>query len=149
MQHAVPSVDRVRQRLGGRAATAAGAGQIVQIADGPIGALGVVVFRSGSTVDVLIGQGTVRRTRSEHIAPIDDTDDAGGALRALAKDVRSFAALVEGDRVHFADPRDGTAEGTLVEKCRYGALVLRDDQSLVGVGFRQIQSASKDGTAIS
>lgn len=134
-----PSVDRVRRNLGGRASTEAGAGQVVHVGDGPVGMLGVVVFRRGSTVDVLVGDGTIRRTRSDRIASVED--DEGTTLRAVAEDARAFGRLAEGDRVRFADPRHGNAEGRLIEKCRYGALVLRDDETIVGVGFRKIRRA--------
>jgi hypothetical protein len=55
--------------------------------------------------------------------------------------VRLFASLSEGDRVRFASAASAAAEGLLIEKCRYGALVLDDEEKVLAVGFRRLWPA--------
>ena len=93
-----------------------------------------MLFGHGDEVHVFSNAGWVRRTTADALTPVDEpTPD----LNEVANDVRVFAALEEGHRVRFQD-LGGMAQGTLIEKCRYGAVVRRDDQTVMGVGFRLI-----------
>ena len=126
------TLDAVRARLGGRARTDLQAGRVVCFLD--TGATGVVLFGHGDEVHVFSNAGWVRRTTSDLLTPVDEP---AADLHEVANDVRVFAALEEGNRVRFQD-LSGIAQGTLIEKCRYGAVVRRDDQTVMGVGFRRI-----------
>lgn len=145
-----PTVDAVRKRLGGRGSTEADAGDLVTLTTPGGGKLqGVIVFASGDNLDVWIDQdtasrtapprvGVVRRAHRAHVAPLRVAPSRD--LDAMANDARVFGALLEGQRILFQTD-EGVGEGTLVEKCRFGALVQRDDGTLVGVGFRRIWPA--------
>ncbi|WP_437970242.1 hypothetical protein WMF04_13485 [Sorangium sp. So ce260] len=163
---AKPTVDAVRERLGGRASTEPGAGELVLLTTATGKTLpGVVLFRHGATVDVWVDtpgasssvqdktkpagsvrpkphQGLVRRARPADIAAL--RAPAPESLVAVAADARVFAALSEGQRIRFQEGGE-LAEGTLVEKCRFGALVQRDDGIIVGVGFRRLWPAQAEG----
>ncbi|WP_437666685.1 hypothetical protein [Sorangium sp. So ce1182] len=163
---AKPTVDEVRERLGGRASTEPGVGELVLLTTATGKALpGVVLFRRGAAVDVWIDapeaassvqdknsrslsmrsvshRGLVRRARPADIASL--RVPAPESLVAVAADARVFAALSEGQRIRFQDGGD-LAEGTLVEKCRFGGLVQRDDGVIVGVGFRRLWPAQAEG----
>jgi hypothetical protein len=134
----MPTVDAVRKRLGGRAATEPGAGEIVSLSGGRIAPIvsGVVIFVRGDEIDVWLEGDMVRRVRRA------DTWALGGVippdLLAVAAAARAFAGLREGQRVGYRDEGRG-GEGTLVEKCRFGALVERGDGTVVGVGFRRLR----------
>lgn len=134
-----PTVDAVRKRLGGRAATEGGAGEVVSFRDDRgFERTGVVLFARGAEIDVWAAGDLVRRLRRE------ETRAADGALEPavfeVSRDARTFAALAEGDRVRF-EHASGPGEGLLVEKCRFGGLVERGDGTVLGVGFRRLQSA--------
>lgn len=135
------SVDAVRAKLGGRGASDAPTGARVRasLADGST-IDGVVLFVEGSAADVVVDATRVRRVAREALSPLEDA--AAARLAGLADDVRVFATLAEGQRVRFAEPGGGTAIGLLAEKCRYGALVARDDGTIVGVGFRKVWPAA-------
>ena len=126
------TIDAVRARLGGRARTDLQAGRVVCFLD--TGATGVVLFGQGEEVHVFSNAGWVRRTTADALTHVDEP---AAELYAVANDVRVFAALEEGTRVRFQDV-GGMAQGTLIEKCRYGAVVRRDDAAVMGVGFRRI-----------
>lgn len=126
------TIDAVRARLGGRARTDLQAGRVVCFLD--TGATGVVLYGQGDEVHVFSNAGWVRRTTTDALIHVDEP---GAELRTVANDVRVFAALEEGHRVRFQD-LSGVAQGTLIEKCRYGAVVRRDDATIMGVGFRRI-----------
>lgn len=139
-----PTVDEARASLGGRAssidASTAGAGAIVRIVEGPgQGARGVVVFASEHERDVWIGEGRMRRIAAERCAEIEGP--APAPLEPVAADAARFAALSEGERVRYLDRLGRTHAGTLVEKCRYGALIEADDARVLAVGFRRIAPA--------
>lgn len=131
------SVDAVRAKLGGRGSSDAPTGGRVR-ATLPDGSSleGVVLFVEGRSADVVVDATRVRRVARDALSPLDDASAA--RLSGLADDVRVFATLAEGQRVRFAEPGGGTGEGLLAEKCRFGALVARDDGTLVGVGFRKV-----------
>jgi hypothetical protein len=126
------TLEAVRARLGGRARTDPQAGRVVCFLD--TGATGVVLFGHGDEVHVFSNAGWVRRTTADAVTAVDEPAED---LHAVANDVRVFAALEEGNRVRFQD-LGGMAQGTLIEKCRYGAVVRRDDETVMGVGFRRI-----------
>ncbi len=131
-----PTVDAVRAKLGGRAATERGAGDLVAVdLGGGLSQTGVVIFTRGQDVDVWTDEGVVRRARWDGV-----TRMAGAAPLAFAQvaaDAATFAGLGEGQRVRYRH-ESGTSEGTLVEKCKFGALVERDDRTIVGVSFRRL-----------
>jgi hypothetical protein len=130
-----PTVDAVRRRLGGRASTEPGAGEVVAVAsDAGAARTGVVLFVQGDALDVWLEGGVVRRTRRERTVK---AEGAGDALQSIAHAARIFAALSEGQRVFYGHDA-GVGEGALVEKCRFGALVERGDGTVLGVGFRRL-----------
>jgi hypothetical protein len=131
-------LERARRDLGGRGSTNGDAGMLVALGSAADG-LGVVLFASETEVDVWLGAGRVRRTRPERVTQHHGA--APDAMSRVASDARVFAALAEGQRVIYQDETGVAAEGKLVEKCRYGALVARDDGSLLAVGFRRLQPA--------
>jgi len=139
-QPPTPSVDRIRKRLGGRASTETGAGDVVTFTtDGGIHQSGVVIFVRGDELDVYVSNNVVRRVRR---AIVKSTDAAlAPALVGIADSARVFERLEEGQRVSFASD-DGPHEGILVEKCRFGALVERDDGTIIGLGFQRVWAAS-------
>ena len=141
-----PSVDATRRRLGGRAATGPGAGDLVLVTTA-LGLLkqGVVLFADGDRLDVWIAQDTVLCTTRERTAPLRSI--SAGELGAVAADARVFASLREGQRVQYLHAQADLADATLVEKCRYGALLLRDDGTVVGVGFRRVWPVAADARA--
>ena len=126
------TLEAVRARLGGQARTNQQAGRVVCFLD--TGAAGVVLFAQDDEVHVFSSAGWVRRTTRDALTPVEEP---AAELHAVAADVRVFASLEEGARVRFQD-HGGMAQGTLLEKCRYGALVRRDDSAILGVGFRRI-----------
>lgn len=134
-----PTADAVRRRLGGRAATEEGAGEVVSFRDDRgFERTGVVLFARGSALDVWVEGDLVRRLRREGTRPADGA--VSPTIHEASGDARAFAALREGQRVRF-EHADGPGEGVLVEKCRFGGLVERDDRSLLGVGFRRLRGA--------
>jgi hypothetical protein len=138
--HGKPMVDAVRKRLGGRACTEPGAGDVVTLTTDVGGErIGVVLYICGDDLDVWIDHGLVRRTRRATTRPA--RVPVSKELADVAGDARVFGGLLEGQRVRYQHEA-GFAEGLLVEKCRFGALLERDDGALVGVGFRRIWPAS-------
>ncbi|MBK8253427.1 MAG: hypothetical protein IPK82_12265 [Polyangiaceae bacterium] len=131
-----PTVDHVRKKLGGRASTDKGAGAVVTLDVGSgLSHTGVVIFINADNVDVWIGDGVVRRATPSAVRPF--LDSTPPPLVQVAADATVFGGIVEGQRVRFRHDT-GTAEGTVVEKCKFGVLVERDDRSLVGVSFRRV-----------
>lgn len=138
-----PTVEVVRKRLGGRASTDAGAGEFVTLlVEGGHERTGVVLFVRGLDLDVWVEHGVVRRVRRHEARSCQAP--ANKDLCELANDARVFAHLSEGQRVRYQN-EGGFGEGALVEKCRFGALVERDDRVVVGVGFRRIWPVSPAG----
>ena len=134
-----PSVDDARAALGGRASTViSSAGARVRVASSE----GVVVFASTSERDVWIGEGRFQRVAAAACEPIEPTPHA--ELDAVAADARRFAAMSEGDSVRFRDRQDRDHAGQLVEKCRYGALVLGEDARVIAVSFRRLMQIESD-----
>jgi hypothetical protein len=153
-----PSIDAARARLGGRVDAADGSpkagqapGVIVSFAlptkpnTAPRRLPGVIVFASGIEVHVLLDGMRLRR-----LPPADlllHEDPVGIELEKLAADARLFGLLVEGQSVRYADDSGALLDGKVVEKCRWGALVLRDDGAVIAVGFRKLWPAAGGGAA--
>jgi hypothetical protein len=137
-----PTVDAARERLGGRAASAAGAGEIVGVRTS-LGAVqaGVVIFVAPGERDVWVGEGRIRRVDPERV--IAAPGEVEASLQAVAADVRVFTTMSEGGRVRFVGHDGEMREGTLVEKCRYGALVLGAGEKIVAVSFRRLWPAEE------
>ena len=135
-----PTVDGARRTLGGRMTSEAGVGRIVTVETQAGRALGVMLFASRAECDVLTEEGAVRRTKPERVATY--LGEAPSELARIAADAIAFGALMEGDRVRF-EAKGELAEGTLVEKCRYGGLVLRESGKIVAVGFRSLSALSR------
>lgn len=134
-----PTVDAVRAKLGGRGSTERGAGDLVIVdAGGGFEHTGIVLFAKGDEVAVWTGEGVVRRASPKTVRRSDGPTPESFAQ--VATDAAVFAKLAEGQRVRYRHDT-GTAEGTLVEKCRFGALVERDDETIVGVSFRRLWPA--------
>jgi hypothetical protein len=134
-----PTVDTVRAKLGGRAATDDTAGSYVMLnAGGGFSHAGIVIYARGDDVDVWTGEGVVRRARRDAVRRGEGP--APEPLAQVAVDAAVFGSLAEGQRVRYRHDT-GTAEGTLVEKCKFGALVERDDRTIVGVSFRRLWPA--------
>jgi hypothetical protein len=134
-----PTLANARKRLGGKANRSTQTGAVVRLIDEAKGAgsVGIVLHADEGELDVLLGAQLLRKTKLELTLPADP--HAVDAV--LLADVRVFAALEEGDRVRFSDA-SGAAEGVLVEKCRYGALVAKDDGTILAVGFRKLWPVS-------
>lgn len=140
----MPQVDAARRRLGGRGQSEPGAGQCVALGAEPE-QLGVVLFVAGQELDVWTGDGRVQRTIRDRVrflrTPLPNDAKDASELSALAADIQVFARLPEGARVRYVDSGE-LCEATLVEKCRYGGLVRRDDRRIMAVGFRKLHPAS-------
>lgn len=130
-----PTLERARKRLGGRGSTGPLAGAVVRLDDATFG---VVLFADDAEVDVLVDDTTVKRTARRDLAEVTDVP---AALATLAGHVLVFTHLEEGQRVRMETPK-GLVEGLLFEKCRYGALVAKDDGAVIAVGFRKLWPVS-------
>jgi hypothetical protein len=135
-----PRVEAARAQLGGRASTGPGAGRVVAVESSGAAKVGVVLFESPDEVDVFFADGTVRRARPEELgAPPPSISEP---IARAAADACVFARLAEGQKVRYEAQPGTFAHGTLVEKCRYGALVLRDDGKIMAIGFRRMWPVS-------
>lgn len=132
-----PTVDSARQRLGGRGESGPGVGRAVLV-PAPLGTrkVGVVVYADDESWDVWLGGGRVRRSKPEECRALPG--ELEEELAALAADARLFASLREGESVRWQHADGLIHEGVLVEKCRYGALVVAGGDRVVAVGFRQL-----------
>jgi hypothetical protein len=127
----------VRKRLGGSGQSDPGAGIVVRFVDDPgAGTLGVVLFRDGDELHVYLGDGWLRRTTASAVAPLEVA--APDSLAAVASDARVFASLRSGDEVRYQDGSGELMAGVLLEKCRYGAIVVNEHKRMIGVGFRKL-----------
>jgi len=132
-----PSTSDVRKRLGGSGQSEPGAGLVVRFVDDPgAGTLGVVLFRAGDELHVYLGDGWLRRTTASAVAPLEVA--APDSLAAVASDARVFASLRSGDRIRYQDGSGELSSGVLIEKCRYGAILINDQKRMLGVGFRKL-----------
>lgn len=137
-EKAAPTLALVRERLGGRALSQPGMGEVVRYEPRPGQVMvGVVLFVDDRQADILLGErGIVHRARRDALTPLGEPPTE--ELLKLAADVRVFAALSEGDEVLYVDAKGELGQGVLVEKCRYGGLVARKDEVVMGVGFRKL-----------
>lgn len=141
-----PSVEVARARLGGKpegeGPSPAGlpAGQHVRfaLASGRPKS-GVIVYSCAAEVHVLLDSVRLRRFPPDEVEPEHGEPD--GELAKIAADARVFAMLAESQPVRYATDAGQLFEGKLIEKCGYGALVLRDDGAIVAVGFRKLWPA--------
>ena len=143
-----PRADQLRAQLGGRAPTPKDAGELVAFETSAVVSLvGVLLGESGDQRLVLTRGGVVRKADKARIQPLQvlahPSEDSDPELSALAERVKRFAALDEGDSVRIEDPRLGCLEGILVEKCRFGGLVLRQDGSLLAAGFSKLEPQAR------
>jgi hypothetical protein len=138
-----PRVEAVRRRLGGRAVSDPGIGGLVRLKGAPE-VVGVVLWKKGDEVHVMTDATLVRKTSRDSLEPLPPGHAKAESLAAASADARVFAQLGEGDRVRYVEADGRLLEATLVEKCRYGGIVVRDDEALMGVGFRKIWPASPD-----
>ena len=154
-----PSIDAARARLGGRISEVdsppAGfaPGVVVTFALGGSNPgpdvrrmPGVVVFASQTEVHVLLDGIRLRRMPPTDLM-VHEGNGIAIELEKIAGDARLFGQLIEGQAVRYADDSGALIEGKVVEKCRWGALVLRDDGAVVAVGFRKLWPAPSGGAA--
>ena len=143
----MPALDGARKKLGGRSVRpserAPGALVEAVLRDGTRRA-GVLLWAAGGTCDVWFDDGLARRARSEAVLP--RSHPTPEALVRIEAEVRMFASMVEGDRVRWERPT-GLAEGRIVEKCRYGAIVVTRGGKVIAVGFRKLWPAAPGPTA--
>jgi hypothetical protein len=164
-----PSIDAARARLGGRisevdtppAGFAPGVivtfplGNAAARAEGDTRRMsGVVVFASRNEVHVLLDGIRLRRLPpsdltivNENGGPIIGDAQTVMELEKIAGDARLFGLLAEGQSVRYAEDSGTLVTGKVVEKCRWGALVLRDDGAVVAVGFRKLWPSPSGATA--
>jgi hypothetical protein len=143
----IPALDAARRKLGGRsiAPSARSPGALVEttLQDGTRHT-GILLWASAGMCDVWFDDGLARRTRSGAVVPC-----AGPIPESLVRveaEIRMFSTLAEGDRVRW-EREDGLTEGRILEKCRYGAIVVTRSARLIAVGFRKIWPASVHAVA--
>ena len=101
------------------------------------GHVGVVLWSDESQCDVWIGDDAVKRVASANVASPPESEKASSSpeLAGVSEDAHAFAQLEEGAYVVF----DEAVTGKLVEKCRWGGLVAREDGRIFAVGFRRFK----------
>jgi hypothetical protein len=154
-KRAKPSIEAARSRLGGRARPEPGAlpapswlvpGTLVAFGAEPRpGHAGVVIFASATEVHVLLDAVRMRRLLPSDLRP--HPADVPLELARLGADARLFGRLSEGEAVRYAAEGGELVDGKVVEKCRWGALVLRDDGTIIAVGFRKLWPVAAQGVA--
>jgi hypothetical protein len=147
-----PSLDDARARLGGRTDGDSPAppgivpGRVVQLmTSAGVHIVAVVVHANATEAHVLVDGVRLRRVSPAALSLHDG--DPPEDLAKIAADARVFSMLIEGQAVRYADDAGGLLGGKLVEKCRYGALIVRDDGAVVAVGFRKLWPATAHGAA--
>jgi hypothetical protein len=152
-----PTLESARSRLGGRAsdvpasvedptivAKGLAPGKVVSYAlpNGKRRA-GVVVYAGSDEVHVLLDPMRLRRVEPAELSGHDVARDGvlDDELTRLAADAHVFGLLAEGQTIRYADEEGTLVIGKLVEKCRWGALVAREDGAVVAVGFRKLWPA--------
>jgi hypothetical protein len=160
-KRAKPSIDAARSRLGGRLRTEPGAasspswlvpGTVVSFGarrrtdlDERPDRVGVVIFASATEVHVLLDGVRMRRLTPGDVHP--HAAEVPLELARLGADARLFGRLTEGEAVRYAAEGGQLVDGKVVEKCRWGALVLRDDGTIIAVGFRKLWPMAAEGVA--
>ncbi len=141
------TIEAARRKLGGRPAEASSRapGALVRgtLRDG-VSRTGVVLWASAGHCDVWFDDGVARRVRANVVVAHDGPTPS--MLGRVLAEVRVFAALVEGDRVRW-ERGSVLVDGAIVEKCRYGAIVLTTEGKLVAVGFRRLWPAEVEANA--
>ena len=147
-----PSLDDARNRLGGRTNNEAPApagvtlGRVVTVfANDGEGHVAVVVFANLEEVHLLVDGKRLRRVPPEAVHAYEG--ETPSHLHQIAADAHVFSRFREGQSVRYTDDEGGLLSGKLVEKCRYGALVAREDGTLVAVGFRKLWPAASSRAA--
>ena len=147
-----PSIDAARERLGGRITSedtppsGIALGLVVGVA-GKQGKIvpGVVIFASRAEVHVLLDGVRLRRVQPDAVRPF--VGEVPFALSKIVGDAQLFARLVEGESVRYAGDDGHLVLAKVVEKCRWGALVAREDGAVIAVGFRKLWPSSAHGEA--
>jgi len=146
-----PSLDDARNRLGGRttdeepAPPGINPGRVVRVfANDGEEHVAVVVFANADEVHILIDGTRLRRVPPGEVHGYDGTTPS--SMSKIAADAHVFSRLSEGERIRYADDKGGLLSGKLVEKCRYGALVVREDGAVIAVGFRKLWPATSGAT---
>jgi hypothetical protein len=121
-------------------------GRVVSVAanDG-VEHVAVVVFANADEVHLLIDGTKLRRVPPDAVHAHEGSTPS--MLSKIAADAHVFSGLSEGQKVRYADDSGGLLPGKLVEKCRYGALIVREDGAIVAVGFRKLWPAAATGAA--
>ncbi|MFO0734760.1 MAG: hypothetical protein U0270_02730 [Labilithrix sp.] len=149
-----PSIDAARDRLGGRITSedVPPAGLALGLVVGVGGGRGeervvpgVVIYASRTEVHVLLDGVRLRRVQPDSVRPY--SGDVSLALSKIAGDAKLFARLAEGESVRYAGDDGHLVTAKLVEKCRWGALVAREDGAVIAVGFRKLWPSSAHGDA--
>ncbi len=140
-------LEAARRKLGGRsiAPSTRSPGALVEttLQDGRR-LTGILLWASAGSCDVWFDDGLARRTRSASV--VSGSRPIPESLVRIEAEIRMFSALVEGDRVRWE--RDGVVtEGRIVEKCRYGAIVVTRGARVVAVGFRKLWPANVHAVA--
>lgn len=145
-----PSLDDARNRLGGRttdeepAPPGIAPGRVVRVfANDGEEHVAVVVFANADEVHILIDGTRLRRVPPNAVHTYDGATPS--SMSKIAADAHVFSRLAEGEKIRYADDKGGLLAGKLVEKCRYGALVVREDGALIAVGFRKLWPAAGSG----
>lgn len=131
-----PHLEQARRGLGGSYADDVDAAMIGRFVRADAHE-GVVLHADAATVDVMVSAGVVRRVARSRVVALDDVE-LSPLRRRMAGDVRRFAAMPAGRRARFTTETGDEAEGLLIEKCRYGALVALDDGRVVALGFSRM-----------
>jgi len=137
----MPALEEARRKLGGRslAPSARTPGTLVEatLQDGRR-LTGILLWASADSCDVWFDDGLARRAPSETV--VARGRPTPESLVRIEAEVRLFSSLAEGDAVRWE--RAGCiAEGRIVEKCRYGAIVVTRSTRVVAVGFRKLWPA--------
>jgi hypothetical protein len=147
-----PSLDDARNRLGGRttdeepAPPGIAPGRVVRVfANDGAEHIAVVVFANADEVHILVDGTKLRRVPPSAVHGYDGVTPP--SLSKISADAHIFGRLAEGEKIRYADDSGGLLAGKLVEKCRYGALVVREDGAVVAVGFRKLWPAAAPGAS--
>lgn len=132
-----PTLERARKQLGGAGETTGFAGTVVRVPNrDATWSVGVALFASAAEVDVWLDGSRVRRARLDEVQSLPRDHDP--SLHAVIADVLVFASMRGGDAVRWVESDGRAGEGTLIEKCRYGALVATAEGRVLAVGFRRL-----------
>jgi hypothetical protein len=134
-------LENARARLGGSAIPSLSApGSLVEASmrDGTR-RTGVVLWSSLVHCEAWFDDGLARRLSAAAVSP--GVGAMPETLVRVAAEIRVFLTLAEGDGVRWSRAGE-VAEGRIVEKCRYGAIVAVPEGRLIAVGFRKLWPAT-------